>query len=181
MSVVCRAAASSAIESASVSQKLKIRVEPACERDLPIILRFTRALAEYEKMLDKVTATEADLGRSLFGPRPFAEAALAYADDEAVGLAVYYHTYSTFSGKPNLYLEDIIVDERRRGQGVGKALLAYVARLAVERKCGRLEWSVLDWNEPAIGFYRAHGAEAVDTWKLYHLSGQPLRSLAAEA
>jgi GNAT superfamily N-acetyltransferase len=164
-----------------VQQKLTIRVEPAGQGDLPTILRFTRALAEYEKMLDKLTATEADLRRSLFGPRPFAEAAIAFADDEPAGLAVYYHTYSTFAGKPNLYLEDIIVDERRRGQGVGKALLAFVARLAVERGCGRLEWSVLDWNEPAIGFYRAQGAEPVDAWRLYQLSGQPLESLAAEA
>lgn len=155
------------------------RIEPATERDVPILLHMIRALAEYEKLSDQVTASEALLRDSLFGPRPFAEAAIGYAGDEAAGMALFFHTYSTFLGRPGLYLEDLFVDPKWRGQGLGRALLAHLAKLAVERGCRRLEWAVLDWNEPAIDFYRGLGAEPMDKWTVYRLNGGALERLAA--
>ncbi|MEX0677509.1 MAG: GNAT family N-acetyltransferase [Pirellulales bacterium] len=157
------------------------RIEPATERDVPILLHMTRALAEYEKVLDKVTATEASLRDSLFGTRRFAEAAIGYAAAEPAGMAVFFHTYSTFPGRPGLYIEDIFVEPTWRGKGLGRALVAYVAGLAVERGCARLEWSVLDWNEPAIRFYRGLGAKPMDEWTVYRLTADALAGLAAEA
>ncbi len=134
-------------------------------------------MAEYEKVPHQVTATEAALRDTLFGPGSIAEAALAYADEEPAGMVVYFRTYSTFLGRPGIYLEDIFVEERFRGRGLGKALMAYVARVAIERGCARLEWSVLDWNEPAIGFYRSLGARPMDEWTVYRLTGDALASL----
>lgn len=142
---------------------------------------MTRGLADYEKVRHQVTATEAGLRESLFGPQRRAEAAIGFADDQPAGMAVFFHTYSTFLGRSGLYVEDIFVEEPCRGKGLGKALMAYVARLAVERGCARLEWSVLDWNEPAIGFYRGLGAKAMDQWTVYRLAGDELGRLAAEA
>lgn len=145
---------------------------------MPLLLTFIKALAEYERLENKVVATEAALHETLFGPRPSAEAAIAYAGDDAVGFAVWFSTYSTFLARPGLYLEDVFVLPAWRGRGIGRALLRHLARLAVARGCGRMEWSVLDWNEPAIGFYRRIGAQAMDEWTVYRLTGDALKRLA---
>jgi len=145
--------------------------------DVPTILGFVRELAEFERLLDRVCATEDDLRASLFGARPYAEVVLAESDGP-VGFALFFHNYSTFLGRPGIYLEDIYVRPEARGRGVGRALMAYVARLAVERGCGRFEWAVLDWNSRAIAFYRSLGAEAMDEWTVYRLTGKPLERLA---
>ena len=168
-------------EKARVDSQSKFRIEPATQRDVGAILRMTRALAEYEKVPDEVTATEANLRDSLFGTHPVAEAVIAYAGDDPAGMAVFFHTYSPFRGRQGLYVEDIFVEERWRGQGLGKALMAYIANLAVQRGCARLEWSVLDWNEPAIGFYRSLGAKPMDQWTVYRLTDEALERVAAEA
>jgi ribosomal protein S18 acetylase RimI-like enzyme len=168
-------------EKARVDSPSKFRIEPAKGRDVGVILRLIRALAEYEKVPDNVTATEASLRESLFGERPFAEAAIAHAGQEPAGMAVFYHTFATFPGRSGLYVEDIIVEEKWRGQGLGKALMAYMANLAVGRGCARLEWSVLKWNESAIGFYRSLGAKPMDQWTVYRLTDEALANLAAEA
>ena len=155
-----------------------LRIERATERDVPLILRLIKALAEYERMLDEVVATEETLRRTLFGPRPAAEVVVAYAGDEPAGFALFFHNYSTFLGKPGLYLEDLFVVPAFRGRGYGKALLVHLAKLAVERDCGRFEWSVLDWNEPAIGFYKKLGATPMDAWKIMRVTGDALHKLA---
>jgi len=155
-----------------------IRIEPATAADVPVMLRMVKALAEYERMADEVVATEESLRQSLFGVQPRAEAALAYAGAEAVGFTLWFHNYSTFLGRAGLYLEDLFVLPQWRGRGVGRALLEHLARVAVERGCGRMEWSVLDWNEPAIGFYRSLGAQAMDAWTVYRLTGDALTALA---
>jgi GNAT superfamily N-acetyltransferase len=163
-----------------------IRIVPATAADVPLILRFITALAEYERLADEVVATEAALHASLFGAgsagsAPAAEVVLAYVGDEAAGFALFFHTYSTFLARRGLYLEDLFVRPEWRGRGVGRRLLAHLARLAVERDCGRLEWAVLDWNESAIGFYRQVGARPMDDWTVYRLAGPPLTTLAGEA
>ena len=160
---------------------MKFQITPATERDTPVLLELIRALAEYERLLDKVTATEDLLRKTLFGDRPAAEALLASIDGETVGYALFYITYSTFLGKPGLYLEDLFVKPHARGQGIGKGLLARLAQLANERDYGRVEWMVLDWNEPSIRFYESLGAFTVDGWKLYRLTGEPLFRLAGAA
>ena len=154
------------------------RVERATERDVPLILRLIKELAEYEKMSADVTATEEKLRQSLFGPHPGAEVVIAYAGDEAAGFALFFHNYSTFLGQPGIYLEDLYVFPKWRGHGLGKRLLAHLAALAVERGCGRFEWSVLDWNEPAIGFYKKLGAKPMDEWTVFRVTGDALRQLA---
>ena len=154
------------------------RIEPATDADVPVILRLIKGLAEYEKLADAVVVTEQRLRDTLFGPRRFAEVIIGYAGTEAVGFAVFFHNFSTFLGAPGLYLEDILVEPRWRGHGLGKKLLEHVARAAVTRGCGRLEWSVLDWNEPAIGFYKRLGARPMDGWTMYRMTGEALRSLA---
>jgi GNAT superfamily N-acetyltransferase len=154
------------------------RIERATERDVPLILKLIKALAAYEKMSADVTATEEKLRASLFGPHPGAEVAIAYADAEPVGFALFFQNYSTFLGQPGIYLEDLYVVPEQRGHGYGKRLLAHLAKLAVERGCGRLEWSVLDWNEPAIGFYRKLGAKPMDEWTVFRVTGDALPSLA---
>jgi GNAT superfamily N-acetyltransferase len=157
---------------------MAFRIEPAVEHDLPVILRLIRGLAEYEKLSDAVVATEASLREALFGERRFAEAVIGHVDEEPAGFAVYFHNFSTFLGVPGMYLEDLFVEPRFRGLGLGKALLAHVARVAVARGCGRLEWSVLDWNEPAIGFYKRLGATPMDEWTTYRMTGDALHALA---
>src|SRR5690606_17967530 len=140
-----------------------------------------RGLAEYEHLAHECIATEADLTRSLFGERPDAEVILAYADDEPAGFALFFHNYSTFLARKGLYLEDLFVLPEHRGKGIGLALLRELARIAVERNCGRMEWAVLDWNQPAIDFYERLGARAMDEWKVYRLTGDSLKNLAATA
>ena len=156
-----------------------LRIERATERDVPLILRLIRELADYERMADEVVATEDALRQTLFGARPGAEVVVAYAGIEPAGFALFFHNYSTFLAKPGLYLEDLFVVPKFRGRGYGKALLTHLAALAVERNCGRFEWSVLDWNEPAIGFYKKLGAKPMDTWTMFRVTGDALHKLAA--
>jgi len=156
------------------------RIVPATERDLPIILRLVKSLAEYERLAHAVVATEATLHESLFVKRA-AEVVIGYAGDEPAGFAVFFQTFSTFLGIPGLYLEDLFVEPTFRRQGLGEALLAYLAKIAVERGCGRVEWSVLGWNELAIGFYRKLGAQPMDDWVIYRLTGDSLRQLAQKS
>ena len=155
-----------------------LRIEPASEADVPLILGFIRELAEYERLLEHVVATEELLREQLFGERPGAEVVIARWRGEPVGFALFFHNFSTFVGRRGLYLEDLYVRPAYRGKGVGRALLAFLARTAVARGCGRLEWWVLDWNEPAIGFYRALGAQPMSDWTVFRLSGEPLAALA---
>jgi len=155
-----------------------IRIVPALERDTPVILSLIRDLAEYERLGHEVEATEEDIRESLFGDWPGAEVVLAYVGRDLAGFALFFHNYSTFLGRRGLYLEDLFVRPAYRGRGVGRRLLAHLARLAVERKCGRMEWWVLDWNESAIRFYRSIGAVPMDDWSVYRLTGDPLARLA---
>jgi GNAT superfamily N-acetyltransferase len=155
-----------------------LRIEPATEGDAALILRFIRGLAAYENLSDACVATEEALRRTLFGERPAAEVLLAFWNDEPAGFALYFSSYSTFLAQPGIYLEDLFVEPEMRGHGIGTALLAQLARVAVERNCGRLEWSVLDWNEPSIGFYRSLGAVAMDEWTGYRLTDAALERLA---
>jgi GNAT superfamily N-acetyltransferase len=146
--------------------------------DAELLVNLVRELAVYEKLEEHARATPDNFRRHLFGPSPAAEAAVAEVDGEPVGFALWFSTFSTFRGQPGLYLEDIFVKPGFRGRGIGKGLLAAVARRAVERGCGRLEWSVLDWNAPAIGFYRSLGARPMDEWTVYRIDDEPLRRLA---
>jgi GNAT superfamily N-acetyltransferase len=156
------------------------RIDLATERDVPLILALIKGLADYEKLAHEVRATEEALRESLFGPHPAAEVVVAHAASERVGFALFFHNYSTFLGQRGLYLEDLFVLPEWRGRGAGRALLTYLARLAVERNCGRLEWTVLDWNEPAIRFYESLGAQAMENWTINRLTGHALSRLAAE-
>jgi GNAT superfamily N-acetyltransferase len=156
-----------------------LRIERATERDVPLILRLIKELADYERMSDEVVATEDLLRRTLFGPQPSAEVVVGYAGDEPAGFALFFHNYSTFLGRPGLYLEDLFVVPQFRGRGYGKALLTHLAGLAVERGCGRFEWAVLDWNEPAIGFYKKLGAKPMHAWTIFRVTGDELHRLAA--
>ena len=157
-----------------------LRIEKAGEGDVPLILSFIKELAEYERMSDDVVATEELLRASLFGERAMAEVVIAYRDERAVGFALFFHNFSTFLGRPGIYLEDLYVQPQARGKGVGRSLLAHLARLAKERGCGRLEWAVLDWNEPAIRFYQSLGARPMDEWTVFRLTGEALDRLAGE-
>jgi GNAT superfamily N-acetyltransferase len=157
-----------------------LQIVPATERDVPLVFSFIRKLAEYEKLSDEVVATEELLREGLFGPHPAAEVVLAYLDSQPVGFALYFHTFSTFVGRSGMYLEDLFVEPTHRGMGVGNALLAYVANLAVERGCGRFEWSVLDWNTPSINFYKSLGAVPLDDWTRYRMTADPLKNLASK-
>jgi GNAT superfamily N-acetyltransferase len=184
---------------------MTVRVLPARDEDVPVILRLITALGEYEKLAHEVVATEDDIRAALFGPRPAAEVLIAWASpppaspasggaadgsdvdselqgrpaEEAIGFALYFHNFSTFVGRRGLYLEDLFVVPEWRGRGVGRRLLTELARIAVERRCGRMEWTVLDWNELAIGFYRRIGARILDDWRLCRLTGDGLLQLAA--
>jgi GNAT superfamily N-acetyltransferase len=155
-----------------------LRIEPANERDVPTILDFIRKLAEYEKLSHLVVATEADIREHVFGTNPVAEVLLAYWGGEPVGFALYLRNFSTFLGQAGIYLEDLFVEPDRRGQGIGKALLIRLAKIAIERGYGRLEWAVLDWNTPSIEFYRSLGAVPLDEWTAYRLTGDALSRLA---
>jgi len=156
-------------------------IRAATPDDVPLILRFIRELAAYERLAHEVVATEEKLRETLFGARPYAEVVIAEEAGEPAGFALFFHNYSTFLGRPGIYLEDLYVRPEMRGGGIGRALLAHLARLAVERGCGRLEWWVLDWNEPAIRFYRQLGAEAMDDWTVFRVAGDALTQLASDA
>ena len=145
---------------------------------MPELLRLIRALAEYERLADHVVATEDQLREALFGYAPSAEAVLAVTEGTGVGFALWFHSFSTFLGRRGLYLEDLFVLPEWRGRGVGRALLRHLAQTAVARGCGRMEWSVLNWNEPAIRFYRSIGARPMDEWTVYRLTGETLREVA---
>ena len=151
-----------------------IRILPATERDVPQILELIRGLAEYERLSHICEVTEDRLRRTLFGDRPSAEVRLAFYGDECAGFALFFTNYSTFLGKPGLYLEDVFVKPHLRRKGIGFALLKKLAAIARERGYGRMEWSVLDWNEPAINFYKKLGAVPLDDWTLFRLTGEAL-------
>ena len=153
-------------------------IRSALIADVPLVFSFIKKLAEYEKLSHELTATEDGLRDALFGPRPYAEVVLAYDHDQPVGFALFFHNFSTFVGKPGIYLEDLFVEPECRGKGFGKALLAHLAKLAVERNCGRLEWAVLDWNEPSIRFYQSLGAVPKDEWTIFRVTGEALNQLA---
>ncbi len=155
-------------------------IRPATRADIPLILEFIRALADYEKMSDAVEATEAQLAENLFGDSPQAEVLIAEWAGEPAGFALYFHNFSTFRGKRGLYLEDLFVKPEFRGKGIGKALLKKLANIALERDCGRFEWAVLDWNTPAIDFYESMGARVVDEWKICRVDGDALKKLGSK-
>jgi len=154
-------------------------IRAASRADVPVLIALIAELATYERASDEVKVTEAMLAHALFGSEPSAFARVAIADEVVVGMALYYRSFSTWTGLPGIYLEDLYVRPTHRGSGIGKALLASLARLAVDEGCGRLEWSVLDWNEPAIAFYRSIGAVATDEWTRYRLAGSALNDFAA--
>jgi GNAT superfamily N-acetyltransferase len=160
---------------------LELRLIPATIRDVPLILQFIRELAEYEQLADACVATEEDLCEHLFGPSAVAHAVLAFVGDEPAGLALYFFSFSTFLARPGLYLEDLFVKPAWRKHGIGHALLAALARIAIDRGCGRMEWAVLNWNEPALRVYRGIGAQPLDDWTVYRLTGESLTELAARA
>ncbi|HKT74208.1 MAG TPA: GNAT family N-acetyltransferase [Steroidobacteraceae bacterium] len=155
-----------------------VSIRAATERDLPTILTFIRELAKYERLEHQVVATEDRLRRALFGTRPYAEVILACVDGDPRGFALFFHNFSTFLGQPGIYLEDLFVLPEARGRGLGRRLLGWLAATAVERGCGRLEWAVLDWNEPSIRFYRNLGAKPLEEWRLFRLTGEALSQLA---
>jgi len=156
------------------------QIRRATERDVPVILSFIRQLAEYERLSHEAVMTEDILRESLFGSRPAAEVLLGYSGDRPVAFAVFFHNFSTFLGRSGLYLEDLFVIPEMRGKGFGRALLVELAKIARERKCGRFEWAVLDWNEPAIQFYKSIGAVPMDEWTIFRVTGEALNRLAGE-
>jgi GNAT superfamily N-acetyltransferase len=158
-----------------------LRIEPATIRDVPLILHFINELAEYERLADACVATEEDLRVNLFEPNAVAHAVIAYASNEPAGFALYFFSFSTFLAKPGLYLEDLFVKPAWRTRGIGRALLAHLARVAVDRGCGRMEWSVLNWNELALRVYQGIGAQPMSEWTVQRLTGGALTSLAATA
>jgi GNAT superfamily N-acetyltransferase len=154
-----------------------IRIDPATEQDIPLILKFIQELAAYERLAHECVADEATLRETLFGPHRYAEVVIARYNNQPAGFALFFHNYSTFLARPGIYLEDLFVYPEYRGKGIGKALMVYLVKLAVERKCGRFEWWVVDWNEPAINFYKKLGAVPMSDWTVFRLSGQPLLRL----
>ena len=156
----------------------RISLRPAEEKDIGVIREFIQELADFERLAHEVVATEALLQRALFGERPVAEAVIAEHEGTPAGFALFFHTFSTFLARPGLYLEDLFVRPSVRGKGIGKALLRHLAHLAVERDCGRVEWSVLDWNRSAIQFYEKLGAAPMAEWTVYRLAGSALREFA---
>ncbi len=156
-----------------------IRIVPAKPDQVSLILSFIRKLADYEKLTHEVVADEKLLSEYLFGARPAAEVVFAYLDERAVGFALFFTSFSTFVGRPGIYLEDLFVDVEARGKGVGKALLRRLTEIAVERGYGRVEWAVLDWNEPSIDFYRRLGAKPMSEWTVYRLTADALQALGA--
>ena len=158
---------------------MTLTIRSATPADLPLIAQFIRDLADYEKLAHEVRFDEAKLGENLFGARPYAEVVIGEIDGAAQGFALFFHNFSTFEGRPGIYLEDLFVRPEARGSGLGKALLAHLAGLVVERDCARLEWSVLDWNTPAIGFYQSLGAKLMDEWTVMRVDGEALTALAS--
>jgi GNAT superfamily N-acetyltransferase len=156
------------------------RIRAAEPADVPVIAELIRELAKFEKLEKEVVMTEDVLRTGLFGPRPYAESVIAEESGEPIGFALFFHTFSTFLARPGLYLEDLFVLPDHRGQGVGRGLLAHLAHLAVERGCGRLEWSVLNWNQDAIRFYERLGAKPNSEWTVYRLTGEALTTLGRE-
>jgi len=157
---------------------INFEIRPATERDVPVILNLIRELAEYEREPDAVVATEAGLREVLFGPKPSAEVLLGLEESAPVGFAVYFYNFSTWLGRPGLYLEDLFVRPTARGKGYGRALLVELAKIARKRGCGRMEWAVLDWNDPAIQFYRKLGAEPKTEWTVFRLTEDGIAKLA---
>ena len=157
------------------------QIRRATAEDVPIILQLIRDLATYERAPDEVIATEEQLVDALFGERPAAEVLLAFEREAPVGFALFFHNFSTWLGRPGLYLEDLFVKPEKRGKGYGRALLVELARIAMERGCGRMEWAVLDWNEPAIEFYRTLGAKPMDEWTVFRLTRDGIAKLAGAA
>src|SRR5215475_4773730 len=155
-----------------------LQIRRALERDVPVILSFIRQLAEYERLSHEAIMTEETVRHSLFGPHPVAEALLGYFEDKPVAFAVFFHNFSTFLGRPGLYLEDLFVIPEMRGKGFGRAMLVELARIARERNCGRFEWAVLDWNQPAIQFYKNLGAIPMDEWTIFRVTGAALGRLS---
>ena len=157
---------------------MSFQIRTATEADVATILRFIRDLAVYEKLEDRVVANEESIRATLFGQPRFAEVLIGEEDSKPVGFALFFHNYSTFLGRPGVYLEDLFVNPEARGKGYGKLLLARLASIAKERNCGRVEWAVLDWNTPSIDFYRSLGAISLDDWKIFRLTGESLDALA---
>lgn len=160
---------------------MALSIRPARPSDLGLIADLIRELADYEKLLDAVRFDPALLAGHLFGERPMAEVAIGEIDGVAQGFALFFHNFSTFEGAPGIYLEDLFVRPAARGSGLGKALLAHLAEMALQRGCKRLEWAVLDWNTPSIGFYKALGARAMDEWTTMRVDGEALGALAGQA
>ncbi len=158
-----------------------LTIRPAVPHEIPLVLEFIRELALYERLEAQVVANEADLTTALFGARPYAEVVFACLEDAPVGFALFFHNFSTFLGKPGLYLEDLFVRPQARGRGIGRGLLVWLAQEALARGCARLDWAVLDWNTPSIGYYHALGAVAQDDWTTFRLSGSALSALAQRA
>jgi GNAT superfamily N-acetyltransferase len=158
----------------------QVIIRRAQEHEVPLVLQFIRDLAEYEHLEREVVATEERLRNALFGPRPYCEVVFACLDGEPVGFALFFHNFSTFLGLPGIYLEDLFVRPSARGRGVGQRLLNWLARETVQRGCGRLDWSVLDWNEPTIRFYKALGATPMEAWKIFRLTGAALERVAGQ-
>ena len=156
------------------------QIRPATQNDVPLILSFIRQLAEYERLSHEAIMTEETVKESLFGARPSAEVLLGHSDDQPVAFAVFFHNFSTFLGRPGLYLEDLFVVPEMRGKGFGRAMLFELARIARDRKCGRFEWAVLDWNESAIQFYKNLGAVPMNEWTIFRVTGDALERLANE-
>ena len=160
---------------------MTIRIEPAVPADVPVIVGLIQELAEFERLVHEFNATPEQIHEGLFGARPSAEVIMCRVDDEVAGFALYFHNFSTFLARPGLYLEDLYVRQKFRGQGCGEALLRRLARIAVERGCGRFEWSVLDWNQRAINFYKDLGAVPMDEWTIYRVAGDALVKLARDS
>ena len=158
---------------------MTVSIRSATPADLPLIAQFIRDLADYEKLAHEVRFDEAKLGEKLFGSRPYAEVVIGEIDGTPQGFALFFHNFSTFEGRPGIYLEDLFVRPEARGSGLGKALLTHLAALCTARDCARLEWSVLDWNAPAIGFYQSLGAKLMDEWTVMRVDGDALTKLAS--
>jgi GNAT superfamily N-acetyltransferase len=162
------------------TRDIHFTIRPATSKDTALILKFIRELADYEKLLHEVVADEATLKQNLFGEVPHAKVVIGEYNGNPVSFALYFHNFSTFLGRPGIYLEDLYVQPNMRGKGLGKILLGYLASLAIELNCGRLEWWVLDWNKPAIDFYQSLGAQAMDEWTVNRVTGQALGELAKQ-
>jgi len=165
---------------AQAGAKKDVQIRPAVEADTPLVFDFIRKLAEYGDISDEVSATEADVRAVLFGPQRVAEALLAFVGNEPAGFALYSYSFASFLGKPGIYIEDFFVEQAHRNRGIGKILLLHLARLGRARGCGRLEWSVLNWNERAMEFYQSLGAVPMDEWTTFRLTGDALERLASQ-